>query len=437
LGQKKIVTFKKVKDFDFSVDYDDKKGVKTPIAIVHVDGLEKALADYPEIIGEPKVQVHLLLDESGILNIMEAKVTLQVSQEVKAKGIKDSVLGFFKGKDKKAEEGKEDDQPEPEETEEKTEKKDGSNDSKAEKKGSKTVSKKITLGLKIDWQTVVPLSDHSKKLIRARLEQMDQDDLNRAKLAETRNNLETLKYKVKELLYDDEAVEFATKEEASILEENVKLVADWLDDNSETATQEEFEAQLKTLSMFKNITLRRKEYERRPEAVSMYTRAYVLVEAIHNNITQELIDEGIYTAADKSMAKSVFERDAEFNKTLQSQLELAKDQDSKVKVNEIKQRANGLAYMIRNLNYETKYQQMVVDKIQKELDEKKKQAIKAKKDAKKSEANSAEKEGDKDATAEKKESDKDATAEKKAETQEGQDETANGKNEAENEHSEL
>jgi hypoxia up-regulated 1 len=120
LGSRKLMTFKRVSDFDIQVAYRGDESI--PIVTVKVKGLSEAMEKYKEkALSEPKVKVQIGLTDSGMLQFTDASVTFEIPAEAKDNkpdSIKDSVLNFFGGKKK---EGGED--PKDEEKEKKTEEK--------------------------------------------------------------------------------------------------------------------------------------------------------------------------------------------------------------------------------------------------------------------------------------------------------------------------
>ena len=102
LGSKKLMTFKKTTDFTFTMEYVLASGV-APIASVQVIGLEAALAKFKTTIqDDPKVRMQIRLTESGILQIDDFHVVLNLDtpKPEKKKPVLDSLMDFLGSKKK-------------------------------------------------------------------------------------------------------------------------------------------------------------------------------------------------------------------------------------------------------------------------------------------------------------------------------------------------
>lgn len=110
LGSKKLMTFKRVTDFHFDVEYKYQfltrtEQSKTPVAKVFVKGLDAAMEKYStNSTKPPKVKVQIGISESGLLHFSDAAAYFELNVEAavdapKSTGsIKDKVMNFWKGK---------------------------------------------------------------------------------------------------------------------------------------------------------------------------------------------------------------------------------------------------------------------------------------------------------------------------------------------------
>jgi hypoxia up-regulated 1 len=211
LGSKKVITFKRLSDFIFDLDYstintDTKSsivGVDTwrdvkpvPIAKVKVSGIPEAIEKYKgKYSAEPSVKVNIQLTESGLLVIKDASIqfeVIQVADKEKEKE-KDSSWSFFGGgsKEEKKEKGDEkkggDNDDEKEASSTTTTSAKATKTPAADKKvrsslfqdknkpvvktdtaGNKVIVEKVSLKLDIIWQTIAPLSAEAKQKMKAR-----------------------------------------------------------------------------------------------------------------------------------------------------------------------------------------------------------------------------------------------------------------------------
>jgi hypoxia up-regulated 1 len=112
LGSRKLMTFKRVSDFDVQVAYRGEE--VTPIVTVKVKGLSEAVEKYKEkSVTEPKVKIQIGLSDSGMLQFTDATATFEIPAEAKENkpdSIKDSVLNFFGGKKKEGDDEQKDDE---------------------------------------------------------------------------------------------------------------------------------------------------------------------------------------------------------------------------------------------------------------------------------------------------------------------------------------
>ncbi|KAJ1343401.1 hypothetical protein BSLG_001991 [Batrachochytrium salamandrivorans] len=188
LGTKKLLTFKRVSDFEFSVNYKQSKGELVPIAQVKVNGVTAAMEKYKgKITQAPAVKVSFTLNESGILVMSGAQAIFELDVATKEKSsLKDTVLNFFSTGKGDSETVQEDVTNESEEEASEQTKVD-----KSKSKEKKTRKRKFTICSCC----------------------MDVEDRAREDREASRNTLESYLYRCKELVSDDDAAQFATSEE--------------------------------------------------------------------------------------------------------------------------------------------------------------------------------------------------------------------------------
>ncbi|KAJ3318792.1 hypothetical protein HDV06_007043 [Boothiomyces sp. JEL0866] len=276
LGSKKLMSFKRVSDFDFNIDYISNK-IKTPIATVKVSGLSAAVEKFKDQTSDdPKVKVQIELTDAGIVNVKDATAFFDIKQVVQATqkpdSLKDTVLNFFGGKkDDENKEKSEDKAKEESTTEsvsatsEKAKPTENASDSK------KVVVEKVPLKFEITWHSVVPLAADDISVFKNKQIQLDVADNEKLQREEALNNLEAYIYKCKELSWDDDFEDIATPNEQDLLKEIASASSEWLEDNSEKAKLDEFVEKKKELvKVAKPIFRRRSELSQRPVILASY-----------------------------------------------------------------------------------------------------------------------------------------------------------------------
>ncbi|KAG0235393.1 hypothetical protein BGW42_005372 [Actinomortierella wolfii] len=301
LGTRKIVSFKRVTDFDFDLQYGDvdpelaKDLASKEIAHVSLSGLTAAVEKYKDVsVSTPKVKVTLDLSDSGILSVKDAVATIEM-EDVKKPSLKDKVKSFFSGSDSKENGDAAQEETENEETknggetpkvkQEQTEEvKNGNTDdrnattdkekvasNKTDENSKKTDTpaikvEKVTLQIATEFRGIAPLTESSKKESLARIRRLDALDAAKRAREEARNNLESFLYRARELLHRDEIIEVTNEEQREQLSSKLSEASEWFEDN-EDAERKEFEAQLKTLKDLEEpISRRAAEKVSRPAA---------------------------------------------------------------------------------------------------------------------------------------------------------------------------
>jgi hypoxia up-regulated 1 len=109
LGSKKLMTFKRISDFEFHAEYKTDKIIR--IATYKVTGLTEGMKKWGEAaVEEPKVKIQIGLTDSGLLQVSDAVALFEIRPDPQPKGdsFKDSVLKMFKKSDDSKEQEKED-----------------------------------------------------------------------------------------------------------------------------------------------------------------------------------------------------------------------------------------------------------------------------------------------------------------------------------------
>ncbi|KAF9923520.1 hypothetical protein FBU30_006442 [Linnemannia zychae] len=292
LGTRKIMSFKRVTDFGFDLQYgevspaDDAELSNHEIAHVSVTGLTDAINKFKDIsVATPKVKVTIELSDSGVVSVQEAIATIETDHSKKA-SLADKVKSFF-GSSEKNEEVKETELKENDEeqeaaeaakeqekvTQDTNENKTADANVNATEAGAKnetvptTQTEKITLKIQTDFKGIVPLTDALRKESLAKIQRLDALDAARRAKEEARNSLESFIYRGLELLYKDEIIEIATEEERDNLYKSLSTASEWLEDNDENAETIEFQDRLKELRKVERpLSVRAAERVSRPKA---------------------------------------------------------------------------------------------------------------------------------------------------------------------------
>ncbi|KAH6587169.1 hypothetical protein BASA61_003840 [Batrachochytrium salamandrivorans] len=378
LGTKKLLTFKRVSDFEFSVNYKQSKGELVPIAQVKVNGVTAAMEKYKgKITQAPAVKVSFTLNESGILVMSGAQAIFELDVATKEKSsLKDTVLNFFSTGKGDSETVQEDVTNESEEEASEQTKVDKSKSK--EKKTSKVTDKdattndtnstqavtaseakasvveRVKLDLEIEWKTIHPLTKEEKKNSRSVLAAMDVEDRAREDREASRNTLESYLYRCKELVSDDDAAQFATSEEFEALKAAIAEQSEWLEDNSETAVVSELTERYSSLKKLRGkIAFRRSQAQKRPDAIAAYKakldtslgKLQTYLNATHED------GASLYNAEDLESFKKVIEGESEwFEKTHAEQEKLSLNEDPVLKTKDLDNRMRTFELMMSLLN---------------------------------------------------------------------------------------
>ncbi|KAG0204232.1 hypothetical protein BGX28_003760 [Mortierella sp. GBA30] len=295
LGTRKIMSFKRVTDFGFDLQYGELSGahagelLSKEIAYVSLAGLTDATNKFKDVsVATPKVKVTLELSDSGVLSVQEATATIETDSSKKA-SLADKVKSFFGGSDKDEDVKDAEPKKEAEEQQEEHESTDDKSKENSEPKEDKveqdnntsnnnadipsknettviTQIEKIVLTVQTEYKGIAPLSGSAKKESLAKIQRLDALDAARRAREEARNSLESFLYRGRDLLDKEEIIEVSTVEEREKLSQSLSTISEWLDDNEDAETLE-FQTRLKELRKLERpLSVRAAERISRPKA---------------------------------------------------------------------------------------------------------------------------------------------------------------------------
>ncbi|KAG0376653.1 Hypoxia up-regulated protein 1 [Mortierella sp. AD032] len=363
LGTRKIMSFKRITDFGFDLQYGEVPAVhgaelsSQEIAHVSLSGLTEAINKFKDVsVATPKVKVTIELSESGILSVQEAIATIETDSSKKA-SLADKVKSFFGGSEKnedvkeaEAKETEEQEEAEAAKAQEKTAEEAKENKTaEATANSTETPAKnetvpttqteKIVLSIQTDYKGIVPLTATNKKDSLAKIQRLDALDAAKRAQEEARNSLESFLYRGRDLLYKDEIIEVSTEEERENFSKNLSTISDWLEDNEDAQTAE-FQTRLKDLRKIERpMSIRAAERVSRPKAFASLRSSVTMARAVGEQL---LTGEGafhdpadvqkLYDACDEVLAW-ITEKEA-------AQAELPLWKDGVVSTREIQLRGN-------------------------------------------------------------------------------------------------
>ncbi|KAG0287695.1 Hypoxia up-regulated protein 1 [Linnemannia gamsii] len=316
LGTRKIMSFKRVTDFGFDLQYGQVSAAHgaelsgQEIAHVSLTGLTEAINKFKDIsVATPKVKVTIELSDSGILSVQDAIATIETDSSKKA-SLADKVKSFFGGSEKnddvKEAEAKETGE-EQEASEPAKEKEKAAEEAKENKTAEATANsteaaaknetvpttqiETIVLKIQTDFKGIVPLTAVNKKDSLTKIQRLDALDAARRAQEEARNSLESFLYRGRELLYKDEIIEVSTDEEREQLFQSLALASEWLEDNEDAKTLE-FQTRLKDLRKIERpMSIRAAERVSRPKAFDSLRSSVTLARTLGEQL---LTGEGAF-----------------------------------------------------------------------------------------------------------------------------------------------
>ncbi|KAF9412538.1 hypothetical protein BGZ94_001010 [Podila epigama] len=415
LGTRKIMSFKRVTDFGFDLQYgqltEGHEGEidHKDIAHVSLSGLSDAITRFKDVsVATPKVKVTIELSDSGILSVQEAIATIETDSSKKAT-LADKVKSFFGGSEKN-EEVKEAEATEPSEEQQQAEAEaeaeakakdqtkkpngegksgqDDKNSSKAENATVPTTQiEKVALKVAVEYKGITPLTVSEKKESFAKIERLDSLDTFKRAREEARNTLESFLYRGRDLLYKDEIIEASTEEEREKLSGLLSSTSEWLEDNEDAETSE-FQSKLKALrDLERPISFRASERVSRPKAFLSLTNS---VNAARTLGEQLLTGEDVYH--EEAEVQKLFDACDEALKWVkeneEAQAKLASWEDGVVTSREIQLRGGAVERELSKLLSKKK------PKVVKKKEEEKKEEEEAAKENKKDEGEGKNEEGE-------------------------------------------
>lgn len=316
LGTRKIMSFKRVTDFGFDLQYGQVSAAHgaelsgQEIAHVSLTGLTEAINKFKDIsVATPKVKVTIEISDSGILSVQDAIATIETDSSKKA-SLAEKVKSFFGGSEKN-DDVKEAEAKETNEEQEASESAKEQEKAAEEVKDNKTAeatanstetaaknetvpttqTEKIVLKIQTDFKGIVPLTAANKKDSLTKIQRLDALDAARRAQEEARNSLESFLYRGRELLYKDEIIEVSTEQEREQLFQSLALASEWLEDNEDAETPE-FQTRLKDLRKIERpMSIRAAERVSRPKAFESLRSSVTLARALGEQL---LTGEGAF-----------------------------------------------------------------------------------------------------------------------------------------------
>ncbi|CAH1103724.1 unnamed protein product [Psylliodes chrysocephalus] len=306
--QKKIITFNKhTSDFSFNVNYADLENLPAEereylgspnISEYHLIGVADALKkNTGENVETKGIKAHFTMDESGILNFVNAEFVVEKTispdeEEGTLSKLGSTFSKLFGGEDEKPveekpvkEESPEEKQSEEPTTEEKPEKVEKQKDTKETKKPvnetAKNVTEKPTKDLKPKVVTIkepiktkeqlLTVNALDKKQFAKSVEKISaldklENEINRR--ATALNNLESFVIEIQNKLDEDEYSKAGNPEEIAKIKAACSEVSEWLYDEGSDADADTYEKKLDDLNLLtKDLLARVFEHKERPEAI--------------------------------------------------------------------------------------------------------------------------------------------------------------------------
>jgi len=333
--QKKIMTFNKhQQDFTFNVNYADVDYLgpvelsylgTLNVTSVLVKGVKEALDT--NLVGEnvetKGVKAHFNLDDSGILSVtgIESVFEKSVSAEEQEKQEKEelkidgeaidwaalgdkfsNLFGAGENIPKEAEGLKDGEKKEDaKETDKKADKKEKES-KKDEKKDPKEPKKPKIETIKTELQSessrndIELLDGETFEAAKAKLEELNKADLDRAAREGALNELQSLSFDLQEKMYEEEYESASTEEEREKIRSESSLISDWLDEEAGVDTPlADFNSRLKTLKdLMAPINARVKEHKGRPEALEKLEQVFNTSSSFLEKSKDKVGEEGLF-----------------------------------------------------------------------------------------------------------------------------------------------
>ncbi|KAL6600908.1 HSP70-domain-containing protein [Neocallimastix sp. 'constans'] len=323
LGAKKLMNFRRLTDFEFSInnkdDSDSEESSGTEILRAKITGIEEAIKDNAErSIGDPKVKLMLQLTDSNIITMFDATAHFQLTPEPEPEPETTSVVeeASTAVEDEKAKEGENETTIENSSssttsstsstttstttsTSSETSTTSSTTATETEKK-EKVVNKKVILKVEILSNGIKEISSEKIKEYKKRRADLDDADKKRHALAEARNNLESYVYAGQEFIYKDEVNSVTSEEQRQEYSKLLDVTSDWLYDEGQEAPMADLKSKLDDLHALQDpIERRMREFERRPSVLDHLKSSIEIsknwVAEARKNYTTEPEDDHVFT----------------------------------------------------------------------------------------------------------------------------------------------
>ncbi|CAH0560825.1 unnamed protein product [Brassicogethes aeneus] len=393
--QKKIITFNKhISDFNFNVNYAELEYLPdnevlnvgtTNLAEYHLSGVEDVLKKNVGDNIDPKgIKAHFLLDDSGILNLINVeyvveKTVTEDEDEGTFSKLGSTISKLFGGEDKKPED-EEPTKETPEETEQKPEeatekpkteeKQPKVNETETKNATDKTAPKEVkpkivTIKDPIKTSEVLlsinPLSE--KQLVKSseKISAINkiEHDINRR--ASALNNLESYVIDVQVKLDEDEYSKAGTAAEVEKIKAACSEISEWLYEDGSEADADTYENKLKELKELTNdIFSKVWEHRERPEALNalhslLNHSTHFLLSA--KNLTKTTnLEKDVFTDVEVEALEKLIKETTEWrDKQVKEQAKLKKNEPIKLTVKSITDKMGSLDREVKYLVNKIKY----------------------------------------------------------------------------------
>ncbi|ORX45559.1 HSP70-domain-containing protein [Piromyces finnis] len=311
LGAKKLMNFRRITDFEFSLKNkgEAENDESTEILRAKITGIEDAIKENAErSLGDPKVKLMLQLTDSNIISMFDAAAHFQLTPEPEPETtiVEQSTEAAETTKENEEETTKASDSSSSSTTTTTTSSTTSASstptETVAEKKEEKpkVVNKKVILKLEITSNGLKEISKEKMDEYKKRRAALDDADKKRRILAEARNNLESYVYSGQEFIYKEDVAAVTNEEQREAYSKLLEATSDWLYDEGQEAPISDLKAKLDELHALQDpIERRMSEFERRPSVLghiksSIEISKNWVIEA-RKNYTTEPEDDHVFT----------------------------------------------------------------------------------------------------------------------------------------------
>jgi len=316
LGAKKLMNFRRLTDFEFSLKNkgETENDESTEILRAKISGIEEAIKENAErSISDPKVKLMLQLTDSNIVTMFDAAAHFQLTPEPEPEPETTVVEESTEAADDKKE-AKEDEKDNKESSSSSssstttatstttTSSSASPSETPSEKKEEKpkVVNKKVILKLEVISNGLKEISKEKMEEFKKRRAALDDADKKRRALAEARNNLESYVYAGQEFIYKEEVAAVTNEEQREAYSKLLEVTSDWLYDEGQEAPMADLKSKLDELHAHQDpIERRMREFERRSSVLghlksSISVSKNWVIDA-RKNYTTEPEDDHVFT----------------------------------------------------------------------------------------------------------------------------------------------